>query len=175
MTSVIWGKRLEATLGFTALILLKASTAFGGLGVIVTSGLLAATYWQLPEVRANLGKALEESHDRRYLMSALRRCQILGRYGHAPRIEKTAESHIGRRYLLALPTGLHLAELETRTGELAAQLRAREVRFIALAQTAGYVELHIIRRESFNREPISSPLVSGYRYSLWDPIPLGVS
>lgn len=175
MTSFIWGWRLEATLGFVTLILLRAATAFGGLGVIVTGSLLAATCWQLPDVRVNLRKALQESHDRRYLTSALRRCQILGRYGYVPRIEKTAESPIGRRYLLALPTGLHLAELETRTGELASQLRAREVRFIALAQTAGYVELHVIRRESFNREPIPSPLVSGYRYSLWDPIPVGVS
>lgn len=174
MASVIWGWRLEGTLGFATLILLRAGAAFGELGFIAIAGILAATYWQLPEVRTNLVRALQESRDRRYLMSALRRCQILGRYGYVPRIEKTADSLIGRRYLLALPTGLHLAELETRTGELAAQLQAREVRFIALPQTAGYVELHVIRAESFSREPTLSPLTQGLRCSMWRPIPLGV-
>jgi S-DNA-T family DNA segregation ATPase FtsK/SpoIIIE len=67
-----------------------------------------------------------------------------------------------------------LDELNTRVGELAADLRAREVRFVALPQSAGYVELVVIRRESFSREPMVSPLCSGWRYSLWDQIPLGV-
>lgn len=173
--SVIWGWRLEATLAFAALIVLRAATAFGPLGVIVLGGLLTASCWQLPEARSSLSDSLKEARDRRVLVSAMTRCQVVGRYGYAPRIAKTANSPIWRRYLLALPTGLHLAELEPRSGELAAELRAREVRFIGLAQTAGYVELHVIRRESFSREPISSPLVAGGRYSLWNPIPLGVS
>ena len=107
-------------------------------------------------------------------MNALWRCQIVGRYGYAPRIERTANTSIGRRYLLAIPTGLHIAELESRAGELSAELRAREIRFVALPQSAGFVELVVVRKESFGREPIPSPLCQGWRFSLWSSIPLGV-
>jgi hypothetical protein len=174
MASVIWGWRLEMSLGFGALVLFRAALAFGGVGLFVVAAFVVATWWQLPEVRASLANSLHEAQDRRRLMRSLRRCQIVGRYGYTPRIAKTADSPIGRRYLLALPNGLHLTELETRVGELAAELRAREVRFVALARSAGYVELVVIRRESFSREPITSPLCRGWRFSLWDRIPLGV-
>jgi hypothetical protein len=80
-------------------------------------------------------------------MNALWRCQTVGRYGYAPRIEKTADTSIGRRHLLAVPTGLHFAELESQAGELAAELRAREIRFVALPQSAGFVELVVVRKD----------------------------
>jgi S-DNA-T family DNA segregation ATPase FtsK/SpoIIIE len=159
---------------FGAIVLVRAALAFGVVGVLVIAVLVATTRWQLPEVHESLMNSLREARDRRRILTSFRRCQIIGRYGYTPRIAKTASSPIGRRYLLALPTGLHLAELETRGGELAAELRAREVRFVALPQSAGYVELVVIRRESFSREPMASPLCHGWRYSLWDHIPLGV-
>jgi len=162
------------SLGFGALVLVRAALAFGAIGLLAFGTLLGATWWQLPDVRLSLASSLYEARDRRRIMTSFRRCQIIGRYGYTPRIAKTADSPIGRRYLLALPTGLHLVELETRVGELAAELRAREVRFVALPQSAGFVELVVIRRESFGREPITSPLCLGWRFSLWDHIPLGV-
>jgi len=174
MASVIWGWRLEMSLWFGTLLLLRAALAFGLLGLLLVSALGGTTWWQLPEVHTSLISSLHEARDRRRILKSLRRCQIVGRYGYTPRIEKTADSPIGRRYLLALPTGLHFAELETRVGELAADLRAREVRFVALPQSAGYIELVVVRRESFSREPTVSPLSHGWRYSLWEQIPLGV-
>jgi hypothetical protein len=174
MASVIWGWRLEMSLGFGSLVLLRAALAFGVFGLLIVGGMAGVTWWQLPEVHAGLASSLVEARDRRRLMASLRRCQIVGRYGCTPRIAKTADSPIGRRYLLALPTGLHMAELETRVGELAAELRAREVRFVALPQSAGFIELVVIRRESFGSAPIASPLGQGWRFSLWDRIPLGV-
>jgi hypothetical protein len=174
MASVIWGWRLETSLWFGAIVLARATLAFGLVGILVVGPLLAVTWWQLPEVHENLRSSLREARDRRRIVKSFRRCHIVGRYGYTPRIAKTADSPIGRRYLLAMPTGLHWAELDTRVGELAAELRAREVRFVALPQSAGYVELVVIRRESFSREPIVSPLCRGWRYSLWDQIPLGV-
>jgi hypothetical protein len=174
MASVIWGWRLETSLWFGAIVLTRAALAFGLVGIFVVGLLLAVTWWQLPEVHESLRSSLREARDRRRILKSFRRCQIIGRYGYTPRIAKTADSPIGRRYLLAMPTGLHWAELDTRVGELAAELRAREVRFVALPQSAGYVELVVIRRESFSREPMVSPLCRGRRYSLWDQIPLGV-
>jgi hypothetical protein len=174
MASVIWGWRLEVSLWFGALVLVKATLAFGVVGLLVVGTLFAATKWQLPEIQASLISSLREARDRRRVLTSFRRCQIIGRYGHTPRIEKTADSPIGRRYLLALPTGLHLAELETRVGELAAEMRAREIRFVALPQSAGYIELVVVRRASFGRKPMASPLCKGWRFSLWDQIPLGV-
>jgi hypothetical protein len=174
MTSVIWGWRLEASLGLVAVILFTAASDLGDLGIVVAASLLGFVNWQMPELRGNAARALSEARDCRRVMTSLWRCQIIGRYGYAPRIAKTATTPIGRRYLLALPTGLHFDELESRAGEFAAELRAREVRFVALRQSAGYVELVVIRREPFGREPIPSPLCSGWRFSLWDPIPLGV-
>ena len=174
MASVIWGWRLETSLWFSSIVLARAALAFGVVGLLVVGLLLAVMWWQLPEVHESLRSSLREARDRRRILKSFRRCQIVGRYGYTPRIAKTADSPIGRRYLLALPTGLHSAELDTRVGELAADLRAREVRFVALPQSAGYVELAVIRRESFSREPMVSPLCRGWRYSLWDQIPLGV-
>jgi hypothetical protein len=174
MASVIWGWRLETSLCFGALVVVRAALAFGVGGPVVVGALVIATRWQLPEVHESLLSSLCEARDRRRILTSFRRCQIIGRYGYTPRITKTADSPIGRRYLLALPTGLHFAELETRAGELAAELRARQVRFVALPQSAGFVELVVIRRESFNREPTVSPLCHGWRFSLWDHIPLGV-
>lgn len=174
MASAIWGWRLEMSLWFGALVLVRAALVFGVVGLLVVGALLVTSWWQLPELHAALMSSLHEARDRRRIATSFRRCQIIGRYGYTPRIAKTADSPIGRRYLLALPTGLHLAELETRVGELAAELRAREVRFVALPQSAGYIELLVIRRESFSREPILSPLCHGWRISLWDHIPLGV-
>ena len=174
MASAVWGWRLEASLGFVALILMKVVTDFGAFGVIAVSGLLVLTSWQVPELLKDTTRAFMEASDRRRVMNALWRCQIVGRYGYAPRIEKTADTSIGRRYLLAVPTGLHFAELESRSGELAAELRSREIRFVALPQSAGFVELVVVRKESFGREPIPSPLCQGWRFSLWNPISLGV-
>jgi FtsK/SpoIIIE family len=174
MASAVWGWRLEASLGLISLILLNVVSVFGGFGVIIVGGLLALTSWQVPALLKDTASALKEAGDRRRVMNALWRCQIIGRYGYAPRISKTADSPIGRRYLLGLPTGLHFAELETRAGELAAELRAREIRFVALPQSAGFVELVVVRKESFGRGLIASPLSQGWRFSLWDSIPLGV-
>jgi len=153
---------------------MKVMTVFDGFGVIAVGGLLVFTSWQVPALLKSTARALKEASDRRRVMNALWRCQIVGRYGYAPSIAKTADTPFGRRYLLALPTGLHFAELESRGGELAAELRAREVRFVALPQSAGYVELVVVRKESFGREPIASPLCHGWRLSLWDAIPVGV-
>ena len=151
MTSVIWGWRLEAMLGFVALILLKFSVAFGGFGIILVGGVLAGTSWQLPELRRGIASALKEARDRRRIVTALWRCLIVGRYGYVPRTARTAELPIGRRYLLALPTGLHFAELELRVGELAAELRAREVRVVVIPQSAGYVELVVVMSVGLRR------------------------
>jgi len=161
------GWRLEVSMWFGSIVLARAALAFGLVGILVMGFLLAVTWRQVPEIHESLRSSLREARDRRRILKSFRRCQIVGRYGYTPRIAKTADSPIGRRYLLSLPTGLHFAELDTRVGELAADLRARDVRFVALPQSAGYVELVVIRRESFSREPIVSPLCRGWRYSLW--------
>jgi DNA segregation ATPase FtsK/SpoIIIE-like protein len=173
MASVIWGWRHETTITTGALLALFVVVSMGWVGTV----LLVVGFIALAECRPNLHHDLTNrfaiNRELRLMTSALWRCQIVGFNGQVPRIIKTAPLPLGRRYLALLPVGLHVAALEDRSLELAATLHAREVRIVAIPQSAGYAEIVVIRGEAFNEGPSRSPLVSGLSFSFWEPIPLG--
>jgi hypothetical protein len=127
-----------------------------------------------PNLHLELTKRLGINRELRLMTAAMWRCQIIGFDGRVPKIVKTASHPLGQRYLALLPVGLHVAALEDRSLELAATLHAREVRFLPIAQSAGYAQIVVIRKEAFEGGPSRSPLVNGMTFSFWEPIPLGM-
>jgi DNA segregation ATPase FtsK/SpoIIIE-like protein len=174
VATAIWGWRFEIGLTAIGFTTLEIVVAMGGLGAVISIGVAIALAVTRPNLQAELTKRLTANRELRVMTNALLRCQIVGRNGKVPKIVKTAPLPIGRRYLASLPAGLHVEALEDRSQELAAALHAREVRILSIPQSAGYAEIVVIRKEAFNRGPISSPLMTGRAYSLWEPIPLGL-
>ena len=174
MASVIWGWRLEIGATVSALALLWLAVSLGWLGTVLLVVLVIALATSHPHLHHDLAKRMEISRELRIMNGALWRCQVVGYTGKVPKIVKTAPLPIGRRYLVALPAGLYVEALEHRSQELAAALHAREVRILKVPQSAGYAEIVVIRAEVFSQTPTHSPLVHGWSFPLWEPIPLGV-
>jgi hypothetical protein len=174
MASVIWGWRREVSLISLAFALLVVVVSMGWLGtVILVVGVIALAEYR-PNLHLELTKRLGINRELRLMTAAMWRCQIIGFDGRVPKIVKTASHPLGQRYLALLPVGLHVAALEDRSLELAATLHAREVRFLPIAQSAGYAQVVVIRKEAFEGGPSRSPLVNGMTFSFWEPIPLGM-
>jgi hypothetical protein len=174
MASVVWGWRREVSFISLAFALLVLVVSMGWLGtVILVVGVIALAEYR-PSFHLELTKRLARNRELRLMTAALWRCQIIGFDGRVPKIVKTASHPLGQRYLALLPVGLHVAALEDRSLELAATLHAREVRFLPIAQSAGYAQIVVIRKEAFEGGPTRSPLVNGMSFSFWEPIPLGL-
>jgi DNA segregation ATPase FtsK/SpoIIIE-like protein len=169
----LWGWRLEIALSIATLLVLAISQTFGSVGPLLVIALAFVIVRLRPQVLHGISDALLQNRHQRWLHGAFWHCAIVGRNGHVPRVEKSASLPVGRRYLVSVPPGLHEEALAARCAELAAYLGVREVRVVALPQSARYVELAVIWADPFPKR-IASPLISASSVSLWEPLFLGV-
>ena len=71
--------------------------------------------------------------------------------------------------------GQSVAELDARSEQLAACLRAREVRVLRDRRDAARASVLVVRRDPFEgAAPIAWPAADAEALSLWEPIPVGV-
>jgi|SRR4051794_33009078 len=92
-----------------------------------------------------------------------------------PRVLAACPVAAGDRVRVRVGRGRSLAELEARAEELAACLRAREVRVLRETANASEGTMLVVRRDPFEGvSPLRWPLVEAQEFSLWDPIALGV-
>lgn len=169
----IRGWRLELALVAASLFVLGLSERLGPGGPVLVIALAVAVLWLRPDLRERFRKVSRENADVRQLHYALWHCVVVGRNGRIPEVVRTAALPVGRRYLVSLPVGLHLAAIESHAPELAAALGAREVRVRRYVHSARYVEIVVIYRSAFPAR-LRSHLVAGSPVSLWEPLRLGV-
>lgn len=170
---VIWGWRLELALGAGALTALSISQRVGFAGPLLVTALVAFALHLRPDLRESLARQLRTNREQRWIHAAFWHCVVVGRNGTIPKVVRSAPLPVGRRFLVALPIGLHYELMKSRAPELAAALGVREVRVKPIVQSARYVELVVVRSRAFPRS-FSSPLVGLERVSLGEPVALGV-
>ena len=173
MALVIWGWRLELLLSGGSLIVLAISARIVSFGPLLIAAVTLAALHSHPDIRQRLASQMQTNREHRSLHAALWHCAIVGRNGTTPKIVRSADLPVGRRYLVSLPIGLHFELMKKSSSELAAALGAREVRMKPYPHNAGYVEIAIIRSNAFPRS-FASPLINRDEASLWEPLLLGV-
>lgn len=175
VASAIWGWRLELSLTVAGSVVLFLSTRCGDGVPVLVAGLAGILLWAQPACMKQLAATLQRNAQFRRLHAALWRCAVVGRNGQIPTVVRTATLPVGRRYLVALPVGLHFELMEARSAELAAALGVREVRVKPIPQNARYVEIVVITKPAFEATSSRSPLLVTQRVSLWDPILLATA
>jgi DNA segregation ATPase FtsK/SpoIIIE-like protein len=173
MATAIWGWRLEIFLTVSSLLVLTIAARIDSDGPFLIVVLVLLALRLRPDIRQQLLHYMRTNRDHRRLSAALWHCVIVGRNGSIPKIVRSANLPVGRRYLLHLPIGLHAALIEKSSLELAAALSAREVRIKASPVNASYVELAVIRSNAFPKM-LTSPLLQQAGSSLWEPLFIGV-
>ena len=169
---ILWGWRLEITLGVATLIVLAISETVSSEGPFAAIALVAVVLKIRPQILRSLNGQMRDNRHERWLHGAFWHCAIVGRNGDVPRIKRSAPLPVGRRYLVSVPPGLHFEALAGRSAELAAALGVREVRVKEFRDSARYVELALIWSNPFPQR-INSPLLQVPALSLWNPIYLG--
>ncbi len=92
-----------------------------------------------------------------------------------PRVLSAGRVAAGDRVRVRVGRGRSVAELEARSEQLAACLRAREVRVLRETANAAEGTVLVVRRDPFEEvSPLRWPLAQAQEFSLWDPVPLGV-
>lgn len=170
---LIQGWRLEITLCTVTFAVLAFATILAPIGPVVVIGIVIAALQVRPEIGHRLKSAFRENRYQRWLHAGLWDCAIIGRNGDIPRIMKSVSLPVGRRFLLALPVGLHYDAVQKRLPELAAALGVRDIRLKPIAESARFLELAVIWRDAFPKVTPSS-LLNQATVSLWDPLHLGV-
>ena len=172
--SLLWGFRVELLLlgvlgaGFVELVVrahLDVTWA-ASVELAVLVGLLS-----VPWVRRWLFRVLAASWVRRSWRRAWLHCGLPPARGH--RVEQVPA---GQRLRVRVSRGASFTDLEDRAEELAACLRAREVRVERDPGDASRGTVTLVRRDPLARLgavrwPLTTPAV---RLSLWDSFPLGI-
>jgi DNA segregation ATPase FtsK/SpoIIIE-like protein len=174
MAEAIWGWRLEALLGSVIFLVIKVGFLLGPGGPLLLLGLIAIALWQVSRLRWSLKTWLIHSRARRLLVSALRRCQVLGYDHRTPKITATFEIPVGLAFRLKMPPGLHLEALEKRLPEIEAALGIHEGRIQPVLGDASLVDLLVIHYDALAEHVILSPLLEANHFSLWNPVPIGL-
>lgn len=134
---------------------------------------LIALVLAVPTLRAALARLLHRARVRRHLdVAILSLPGILAE--RRPRVRKVTRTTFGDRIELALWRGTSVDDLAKVEGVLAASLGVREVRVVADASHRNLVTLSIIRRDPFGSASLASPLLDVNRFSIWQPIPIGI-
>jgi hypothetical protein len=172
----LWSWRLElALLGlviFAELGFAQATGnafAAGGVCVVVGSVLLVAG------PRRFLLERLYVARVRRAVGRAAFDAGLAAHPWSAPRVLTACRVAAGDRVRVRVRRGRSVAELEARAEQLAACLRAREVRVLRETANAAEGTVLVVRRDPF--EEVSAlrwPHAESETLSLWDPVPLGV-
>ena len=135
---------------------------------------LIALVLAVPTLRAALARLLHRARVRRPRLDVA----ILSLPGilaeRRPRVRKVTRTTFGDRIELALWRGTSVDDLAKVEGVLAASLGVREVRVVADASHRNLVTLSIIRRDPFGSASLASPLLDVNRFSIWQPIPIGI-
>jgi len=174
MASVIWGWRLELLLSGGSLVVLAISSRIVSLGPLLITAVTLMTLRSHPDIRKRLASQMQTNREHRSLHAAFWHCAIVGRNGTTPKIVRSADLPVGRRYLVSLPIGLHFELMKKSAPELAAALGAREVRMKPYSHNARYVEIAVIRSNAFPSS-FASPMITRDEVSLWEPLLLALT
>ena len=172
----LWSWRLELALVvvvvFAELGLAQATSdavAIGGMCAVVGSLLLVAGS------RRFLLERLYVARVRRAVGRAAFDTGLAAHPWSAPRVLTASRVAAGDRVRVRVRRGRSVAELDARSEELAACLRAREVRVLRETANAAEGAVLVVRRDPFEEvSPLRWPEAETETWSLWDPVPLGV-
>jgi hypothetical protein len=172
---MLWRWRLELVLvlglaGVQRLLAAPIGELGAGLVVAVASGGAIA----IPRLRRLLTRQLRSARVRR----AWHRAVVdvgLGSPFRLPRVTRVEAIAAGDRIRLRAPRGNSIADISARREELAACLRARDVRVLREPSSAAEGAVLVIRRDPLDVATLASwPNRDVMTLSLWDPIPLGI-
>jgi FtsK/SpoIIIE family len=172
----LWRWRLELVLLALALGLQRAlARVVGDAGAAIAVGLGMLVVLAVAWSRRLLLRRLYAARVRRAWDRAVLDSELASNPFSAPRVVSAGRVAAGDRLRLRVRRGRSVAELEARTEELAACLRAREVRVMREASDAAEAAVLVVRRDPFEgASPLSWAEAGAGELSLWDPVALGV-
>jgi FtsK/SpoIIIE family len=172
----LWRWRLELALLALAFGTQRVlARVAGDAGAVITVVLVVLVALAVASSRRLLllrlyGARVRREWDRAVLDSGLAANPFSG-----PRVVSAARVAAGDRLRLRVRRGGSVGELEARGEELAACLRAREVRVMREASDAAQAAVLVVRRDPFEgASPLAWPQAWVEELSLWDPVALGV-
>lgn len=167
----LWRARLE--LGLLAVLVLSyvglREVAGTALAVIGVAG-VALIALVVPASRARLLDALHAARVRRQWWRACTDADV-----PVPRAGRVTRVLAGDKVKVRVPPGASVAAIEERSEELAACLRVRDLRVMRDRADASCGHLTLVRRDPLAELAGTPwPEMDAERWSLWDPIPVGL-
>lgn len=172
----VWQCRLELVLvvGVVSVQRLAASVV-GGMFATLLVGLLTVVVAIVGPCRRLVWRSLRRASLQRAWERAAADAGLSDGPFRVPRLIRTYPVPAGDVLRVRVRRGQSVAALEARADELAACLRAREVRVERERGDAAMARVTLVRRDPFEAAaPLPWPNVAVDVASLWDPIPLGV-
>ena len=172
----LWAWRAEIVLlGVLVLGQRGLARPLGDLAALVAIALVVLAAFVARRSRHLLLRLLYAARVRRAWGRAARDSGLGNEPWSVPRALSVVPVAAGDRICVRVRRGRSIAELESRWEELAATLRARDVRVTREPTDAAEATVLVVRRDPFEEaSPVRWPLGAAEELSLWDPIPLGV-
>ena len=179
MVGLLWalfGWRVEL-LGLVVLVIAQRllAHAVGDVAALaIVLGLVGAALACRP-VRARVGRLGHAMGVRRAWADAAIDAGVAPGPFRCPAVLSVDRVAAGDRLRVRVRRGLSVPELEARREQLAACLRAREVRVNRVSGDAAEADVLLVRRDPFaDAAPVRWPCANADRASLWEPILIGV-
>lgn len=171
-----WGFRLElATLAALTGAWFYATRATGVVvGLLLTAApVFVVVAW--PAARRLMWRQLRYASVRRRFASAVRTTGFDRlKMGRTPQVVKVSETPAGYRLQVRLPAGTSATDLDNAAEIAAAAMGVSDLRVSRDPRNAQIATVAVIRRDPLAGPALAWPLAHASRWSLWEPVPVGL-
>jgi hypothetical protein len=176
VVSVLWPYRREL---LTATVLCGLWCEVGaivpGWWSLPVTVVLVATAMTAGPVRRGVWGWLAGGWTRRRLRAAFVQTRSTDLDGRPPRVMRVSITPVGERLWLRLRPGQSFEQLDPRSEEFRAAVRARDVRLTRDVRRANRVVVDVVRRDTLTGGPVLWPDRHAEVLSIWDPVYFGIS
>ena len=171
-----WGFRLElAIVAALAACWLYSTHSIGVVAgsLVTTVPVIAVVAW--PTARRWAWRHLRYASVRRRFSAAIRTTAFDRlKMGRTPQVLKVRETPAGYRLQVRLPAGTSVADLDNAAEVAAAAMGVADLRVSRDPGRASIATVAVIQRDPLAGPALAWPLANAGRWSLWEPIPVGL-